>query len=340
MRGFFERKLNPAVVPIAGKVDFNSQETNHAFFDYVNKCVKKANAEHSRDVPSFKLWHLTEGLHSISRVNNLLTFYELDEPTASEINLAKNQDKLIFTNKYSQEVFNQFGVDSHVIPLAFDKYNFKRVSKKYFDDDRIVFNLSGKFEKRKHHRKIIQAWVKKFGNNKKYFLQCSIYNPFLQEKQNRDLFIDAVGGQSVFNVQFLGHMPTNSLYNDYLNSSDVIIGMSGAEGWGLPEFQSIALGKHSVVLNAHSYKEWATPDNSVLIDPTGKEPAYDGIFFHKGQEWNQGNIFSFNDDDFISGCEKAIERVENNHVNENGLKLQEQFSLDKTLDKLLPLIDE
>ena len=107
MRGFFERKLNPAVVPIAGKVDFNSQETNHAFFDYVNKCVKKANAEHSRDVPSFKLWHLTEGLHSISRVNNLLTFYELDEPTASEINLAKNQDKLIFTNKYSQEVFNQ-----------------------------------------------------------------------------------------------------------------------------------------------------------------------------------------------------------------------------------------
>ena len=340
MRGLFERKITPSIFPIGGKIDFNSQEANPVFFDYINKCAQKANVEHSRDTPSFKLWHLSEGLSSVSKVNSLLTFYELDEPTPSEINIAKNQDKLIFTNKYSQEVFNQFGIDSHVIPLAFDKYNFKRVPKKYFDDDRIVFNLSGKFEKRKNHKKIIQAWIKKFGNNKKYFLQCCIYNHFLSEKQNRDLFIDAVNGQTVFNVQFLGHMPTNALYNDYLNSSNVMIGMSGAEGWGLPEFQSVALGKHAVILNAHSYKEWANAENSILVNPKGKEPAYDGIFFHKGQEWNQGNIFTFDDDDFISGCEEAIKRVEQHRVNQEGLKLQNEFSLDKTLDKLLPLITE
>ena len=340
MRGFFERKINPSIFPIGGKIDFNSQGTDPVFFDYINKCAQKANVEHSRDIPSFKLWHLSEGLNCVSKVNNLLTFYELDEPTPSEINIAKNQDKLIFTNKYSQEVFDQFGIDSHVIPLAFDKYNFKRVQKKYFDDDRVVFNLSGKFEKRKNHKKIIQAWIKKFGNNKKYFLQCCIYNHFLSEKQNRDLFIDAVDGQTVFNVQFLGHMPTNALYNDYLNSSNVMIGMSGAEGWGLPEFQSVALGKHAVILNAHSYKEWANAENSVLVNPKGKEPAYDGIFFHKGQEWNQGNIFTFDDDDFISGCEEAIKRVEKHRVNQEGLKLQKEFSLDKTLDKLLPLITE
>ncbi len=53
-------------------------------------------------------------------------------------------------------------------------------------------------------------------------------------------------------------MQKNSLYNDYLNSANIILGMSGGEGWGLPEFQSVALGKHAVILNATGYKDWAT----------------------------------------------------------------------------------
>jgi hypothetical protein len=52
-------------------------------------------------------------------------------------------------------------------------------------------------------------------------------------------------------------MNENSIYNEFLNSADIILGMSGGEGFGLPEFQSIALGKHAVLLNAHAYKTWA-----------------------------------------------------------------------------------
>ena len=310
------------------------------FFDYISKCASKANKEHNRNIPTFKLWHLNSGIDSFSKVNNLLTFYELDQPTPSEINTARNADKLFFTNKFTQNIFNQYGVESTVIPLAFDRYSFKRVKKKFFEDDRIVFNLCGKFEKRKHHEKIIKAWVSKFGNDKKYYLQCSLYNSFIDEKRNRDNFVRAVGGKSYSNVQFLGHMPTNDLYNDYLNSSNIIIGMSGGEGWGLPEFQSLALGKHGVILNAHAYQEWATPENSVLVEPSGKTEVYDGVFFHPNQEWNQGNIFDFDEDDFISGCEGAIKRVEAEKTNNEGLKIQEDFSLEKTLDKLLPLIDD
>ena len=54
-------------------------------------------------------------------------------------------------------------------------------------------------------------------------------------------------------------MPTNTAYNDYLNSGDIIIGMSGGEGWGLPEFHSVALGKYGIILNAHAYKEFIEP---------------------------------------------------------------------------------
>ena len=70
-------------------------------------------------------------------------------------------------------------------------------------------------------------------------------------------------------------MPKNAVYNDYLNSGDIVIGMSGGEGWGLPEFHSVGLGKHAVMLNATAYKEWATSENSVLLEPSGKIEVYD-----------------------------------------------------------------
>jgi hypothetical protein len=116
--------------------------------------------------------------------------------------------------------------------------------------------------------------------------------------------------------------------------------MSGGEGWGLPEFQSVALGKHSVILNATGYKNWATEDNSVLVEPNGKRDVYDGIFFHKGSAFNQGNTFTFDDDEFINGCEKAIEKHKANPINEKGLSLQDSFSYKKTADSILKVIED
>ena len=135
-------------------------------------------------------------------------------------------------------------------------------------------------------------------------------------------------------------MQKNSLYNDYLNSANIIIGMSGGEGWGLPEFQSVALGKHAVILNCSGYKDWANSENSTLIEPNGTKEVYDGLFFQKGGPFNQGNIFSFDSDHFIDACEKTIEKVKANPVNEEGLKLQEKFTYKKMVDKILDVIEK
>ena len=115
-------------------------------------------------------------------------------------------------------------------------------------------------------------------------------------------------GRKFGNVMFLSFMRENKLYNDYLNSGDIIIGMSGGEGWGLPEFQSLCMGKHAVILDCSSYKDWANEKNSVMVKPSGKSEVYDNIFFKKGAEFNQGSIFTFNEDEFIAGCEEAIKR--------------------------------
>ena len=131
-------------------------------------------------------------------------------------------------------------------------------------------------------------------------------------------------------------MPTNELYNDFLNSGDIILGVSGGEGWALPEFHSLGLGKHGVILNAHAHKEWANKENAILLEPLKEKiDAVDDVFFKKGAPYNQGNIFDFDEDQFIDACESAIKKVEKNRVNEAGLKIQDDFTVSKTLDSLL-----
>ena len=58
-------------------------------------------------------------------------------------------------------------------------------------------------------------------------------------------------------------------------------------------------------------------------------------FFIKGGSYNQGHVFWFDEDDFIEGCENAIKKTKDNKVNEEGLKLQEEFTYSKTLDRLI-----
>ena len=339
LREFHERGAQPCLFTI-GNSDLTAQDTSKDFNKWLESCIQKAYSSHSRNTPIFKLWHLNQdSLTSFSKEQNLFSFYELDEPTEFEINIARNQQNLIFSSNYSKSIFEANGLENcKYVPLGFDKHNFSIKDQTYLEG-RVVFNVTGKLEKRKHHRKIIQSWLKKYGNNKDYVLQCAIANPFLKEENFKSIISDILGGKSYFNVNFLGIMQKNVLYNDFLNSGNIILGMSGGEGWGLPEFQSVALGKHSVILNATAYKEWATSDNSVLVEPNGKEEVYDGMFFKKGAPFNQGNIYSFDEDAFIDGCEKAVERYKASPVNTEGVKLQEEFTYSKTVDAITEIMN-
>ena len=98
------------------------------------------------------------------------------------------------------------------------------------------------------------------------------------------------------------------------------------------------MGKHGVILNAHAYRDWANKDNATMVEPSGKIEVYDNMFFQKGSIFNQGNIYDFNEDDFLSACEKTCEKVRLSKINENGLKLQDQFTTEKFLEDVLDVI--
>ena len=335
LREFYRRELEPCLFLIGDQMDLSVHNVDQNFTNWIKGCVNKSLKNHKRSNPIFKLWHINGSLESYSEKQNLLTFYELDSPTDEEINILKNNNLVFVSSEYTKNTFEDYGLENvKYMPLAFDNSSFSIKQNRYFND-RITFNVVGKLEKRKHHAKIIQSWLSKYGNKKEYFLNCAIANPFLKPEDQQQLINNILQGQKFFNINFLGFMPNNQIYNDYLNSADIIIGMSGAEGWGLPEFNSVCLGKHAIILNAHAYKGWANEKNSILVNPTGKIESYDNMFFRKGSQFNQGNIFDFNHIDFLNSCDKAIERVRSDKINKAGLELQKKFTFEKMVDSIL-----
>jgi hypothetical protein len=341
LRTLFEREKNGNLdidlyLFTIGNIDLSSQKLGDDFKSWIQSKIVKTLENYSKDIPIFKLWHINGSLESFGNKQSLLSFYELDSPTKIELNIAKNNN-LIFTSQYSCDIFKLYGINCHYIPLPFDSYNFTKLNKQFHTDGRIVFNVCGKLEKRKHHVKIIQSWIKAFGNDRRYHLQCAIFNPFLSPEQNQEFIKQIIGGEKPWNVNFFPILKENYIYNDFLNSGDIVIGVSGGEGWGLPEFQSVAIGKHAVILDAHAYKGWANNENSVLLKPSGKIDSTDNIFFKKGEMFNQGNIFDWNEEEFIFSCRQAISRVENNKINTKGLELQNQFNKEDFVNNIIKL---
>lgn len=337
LRELFQRKVDIDLFPIGG-IDLGTQKQDQDFNNWIQNSIISSYRNFSRNTPIFKLWHLNGSLESFSNKQVLLSFYEVDSPTPVEINIIKNNEKLLLSSQYAVNIFKSFGVDNvDFLPLAFDAIHFKPTPKKNING--VQFGLFGKLEpQRKRHLKTISLWAKKYGNNPNYALNCAIFNHFLDPNIQTQMIQQALGGQNYFNINFLNYIPSNEAYNDLLNNTDIVLAMSGGEGWGLPEFQCVALGKHCVGLDAHSYKEWMNEENSILVKPNSKIPCYDNIFFRQGDIYNQGNIFDWDEKEFFEALDKAEIRFKNNPLNEEGLKLQEKFTYSKMVDSILEIM--
>ncbi len=302
--------------------------------------IQSSIIEHNKNNPIFKLWHLNGSLESFSKNQVLLTFYEVDSPTKAELNIVKNNSVVLFSSSYAVSIFKDFGVDNvKYVPLGFDNIHFQKVNPK--SKNNIQFGLFGKLEpQRKRHLKTLALWAKKYGNNPNYSLNCAIFNHFLDANAQSQMINQALNGQKYFNINFLNYLPSNEMYNELLNNTDIVLAMSGGEGWGLPEFQCVSLGKHCVGLNAHSYKDWMNENNAVLVNPNGKIPAYDNMFFRQGDVFNQGSIFDWSEQDFFEALDKVEQRYKQNPINTAGLELQTTFTYKKVVDEILNLLKQ
>ena len=335
LKQLYKKNIEIGLFPISD-INIDAFSLDQDFKKYIEDAVNSRYKFLSEDIPSLKLWHINGADNRKNKNQFLYTFYECNQPTEIETAIVANQDKTIFSSTYARDHFLDKGLENcEAVPLGLDD-TFKVTDKTYMQDC-VHFGLMGKYENRKHTQKIIQTWLKKYGNNNKYLLTCCINNPFFQPEQMKGLINQTLQGKHYNNINFLPHLATNSEVNEYLNSIDIDLGgLSGGEGWNLPSFNATCLGKWSVVLNSTSHKDWATKENSILIEPSGEIAVSDGVFFNQNQPFNQGTFYSWTEEEAISAMELAESKV--GQVNTEGVKMGDKMTYEKTVDSILSLV--
>lgn len=311
------------VFPIGKNIDFSATSYSREYQESIINSIKDRLINYSSKDNSFKLWHINGAESKIGDDQSLITFHETDSLTKTEVNILNNQKNVYVTSQYTKQVFESCGVNNVIYwPLWFDSFHFKNIELR--KKQNINFGLFGKLEKRKAHLKTIKTWIKAFGGDKRYRLNCCINNPHLMkipagldpaeikikstEATRRFVQESLEDLELPWNVNFLHSESRNVDYNRILNNTDIVLGMSHCEGFDLPLFQCLCLGKKAVVFDSHVHKDYCDESNSVLIPNNNKKiDAHDGLFFVKGQEFNQGQWEDWDEDDLIQGIKKCLD---------------------------------
>ena len=339
LKEFYKKEIDLCFFPLGDKTQMEAfDKSSKDFLRYLQNATTNRYKKINKDLPSLKLWHILGSETRYTPNQSLLTFHETSEVTETEKNLLSLQNNIFVTSNYTKNNFEINGIENvHFVPLGFDE-DFHETNKEYIPE-KIHFGLMGKFEKRKNTSRIIEKWLKIFGNNPKYLLSCAITNPFLDKSIIQNEIIKITKGKVYNNLNFVPYMQTNSDVNEFINSIDIdLTGLSGGEGWNLPAFNATALGKWSVVMNATAHKDWATKENSILIEPSKLKDSDDGIFFKKGNQTNQGQFFDITDDEMESAIIESSSKAK--QPNPEGKKLQKQFAYSDTAETILKVLKE
>lgn len=339
LRALHKKNIEVIFFPIGDKAELDAfDKIDVSFVKFLQDSTNSRYEKIDKELPCLKLWHIFGSETRYTKNQSLFTFHEVSDVTKIEKNLLNLQDKIFVSSNYTKNIFEINGIkNTTYVPLGFDP-DFHIINKTYLQD-KIHFGLLGKFENRKNTARIIKAWLKIFGNNPKYQLSCAISNPFLDKARLQNELLKILEGKNYNNLNFIPHMQTNTEVNDFLNSIDIDLGgLSGAEGWNLPSFNATALGKWSIVLNATAHKDWATDKNSIQIQPTRLKDCYDDVFFKKGQPFNQGQFFDITDEEIENAILKSVSYAKT--PNPEGLKLQTEFTYEKTAETILCAIND
>lgn len=340
LRELYRRKVQIAFFPI-GNVDLSPFKPDPQFAQWLQHSANTRYTKLDRKLPSFRLWHLSGAESKLTDRQWTYSFHECDGTTLEEQAVVAQQEEVFFSSNWTVDTFRTYGAQNvSYIPLGFDE-DFTPATSRLVSNDITHWILGGtKWEGRKNTELIIKTWVKRYGGNAKHQLTLAVTNPFFNEQQMNSLYASAFEGKpKPFNVNLLPLMKTNAEMNALYNSADVCLaGLSSSEAFNIPSFTTTALGKWSLVLNATAHKDWATATNSILVEPTGMRPVYDGAFFQQGAQWNQGNIFSVSAEAINAAFDIAEKRAKT--PNPEGEKLRETFTWAKTVETILSKIGD
>jgi len=249
---------------------------NVKYFNHKDSCYKLFHANQMIMNPSKGMWTGS-------------TFFELDTLNEMEVAFLNTFDIIFAFGKWSEQVMIENGVKSRIenIAIGVDKrYFYPRNEQK--DPDKTVFINCGKWEKRKGHDVLVEAFNRAFDVDSNVELWMMNDNPFLPPEEQQkwiDLYKNSKLGNKIKMVKRVPHQQDVANIFAKVNCG---VFPSRAEGWNLECAELMAMGKDIITTNCTAHTEYCNEENSMLIDVPEKELAFDGKWFY-----NQGNWHKF-----------------------------------------------
>lgn len=257
----------------------------------VGDCLKNS-VNYDNNATCLKIWHAKGLKEMIGRGKKVgFPIFELDKFTDIEKHQINSLDELVVCSDWAKEVCKNNGVTvpTHIVPLGVDRNifnDFLYPENDIIKDSATKFFICGKWELRKGHDAVIEAFCKAFKPQDNVRLICNCYNPFIGKEGNNQwnqMYLLSNMGSKIHIIT--ERIPTQIGVAELMASVDCGVFVSRAEGWNLELLEMMACGKSVIATNATAHKQFANKENCYLVETGELETAYDGVFFNGFGNW-------------------------------------------------------
>jgi glycosyltransferase involved in cell wall biosynthesis len=299
--------------------------------------------------PSLRIWHQFSMAESVGKGKRYgYTVFEMDRFTPMEVHQMSSLDRIIVPSQWAKGVVESSipapAPPCFVAPLGVDTDIFKPMEMRGNKSNTIFLNM-GKWEIRKGHDILIEAFNKAFKPSDNVLLYMMNYNQFLTDGEHaawHDMYVNTpMGGH----VRVLPWVNTQDDVAEIMNTADCGVFPSRAEGWNLEALEMMACGKHVIITDCSAHTEFCNKENALLIEIDEKEDAYDGKWFLGEGDVNVGQWASIGDDqmDMLVQYMRHIHETKRGgglDTNRRGLETAKQFSWQNCAKSVLTAMED
>ncbi len=216
--------------------------------------------------------------------------FELDQFDASEAHHLKQMDAILVCSRWAAGVVASSGIDvpTFVAPLGVDRSVFHEAIAEGQPADQsrepgpTIFVNNGKWEWRKGHDFLLQAFCNAFTPRDNVLLKLLCHNFGLSDEANNSwakLFLDSNIGTK---LRIVPRLANQQQVAALLAGCDCGVFPSRAEGWNLGLLECMSVGLSVIATNYSAHTEFVDHTNSRLVQIEETEPA-------RNDEWLLGD---------------------------------------------------
>lgn len=317
------------------------QITNEYDFNIINKCLQSARMP-DFNAPCIRIWHQHDMSQFVGRGLKVgFPIFELDEFNDIEKHHLNSVDKLFVCSSWAKEVCERnLNIDKdniHVIPLGVDTNVFKPCEPS--GNTTTIFFNCGKWEIRKGHDLLPEIFSRAFTDDDDVELWMMCDNPFLNENETKEWINRYTNTKLGYKIRFINRLNTQEEVYNIMKNVDCGVFPSRAEGWNLELLELMSCGKHVITTNYAAHTEFCNSDNSMLVNTTETEKAYDGKWFN-GQCGNWAKINDNNMQEFVHYMQNVHTLKKNGglYVNTHGIETANKFTWKNSTENIIKYV--